>query len=240
MARLYCRYRSSDPLDLGEALWLAHWGLPGQPWAQLVTQVRLPGLLSFRPVPVDCCDQQVAPIVLSCEFVGCQQHQGLPQPLVLLCRQIPPQHHLTSALVQTCCARWPPGRRRALLLCSARWRRWRSCGARATSASRRAGAWPSGSLGARWGCRCAWIWMQPVAYHHPDTAKKPVGRRAACNDPSQRAGALLWRVAQASCLPRRARGCLAAGERAGGRGVAAALGPAAPVLGAAPVHAGRR
>ncbi|EFN55625.1 hypothetical protein CHLNCDRAFT_133789 [Chlorella variabilis] len=42
--RKYRWYRSSDPLDLGEALWLAHWGLPGQPWAQLVTQRSLAAL----------------------------------------------------------------------------------------------------------------------------------------------------------------------------------------------------
>jgi len=36
---LLCRYHSDDPLDLGEALWLSHWGLPDEPWAQLVTQV---------------------------------------------------------------------------------------------------------------------------------------------------------------------------------------------------------
>lgn len=33
-------YRSSDPLDLGEALWLSHWALPeGAAWAQLVSEV---------------------------------------------------------------------------------------------------------------------------------------------------------------------------------------------------------
>lgn len=35
----YRRYRSDDPLDLGEALWLSHWALPeGEPWAQLVSK----------------------------------------------------------------------------------------------------------------------------------------------------------------------------------------------------------
>lgn len=32
----YKHYTSSDPLDLGEALWLTHWALPGAPWAQAV------------------------------------------------------------------------------------------------------------------------------------------------------------------------------------------------------------
>ena len=32
------QYSSSDPLDLGEALWVAHWALPrGERWAQTVT-----------------------------------------------------------------------------------------------------------------------------------------------------------------------------------------------------------
>lgn len=39
-AHLYCSYSSEDPLDLGEALWLAHWQLPGAPWARLVSEVR--------------------------------------------------------------------------------------------------------------------------------------------------------------------------------------------------------
>ncbi|PSC74574.1 hypothetical protein C2E20_2186 [Micractinium conductrix] len=34
----YRRYDSNDPLDLGEALWLSHWALPDEPWAQLVSQ----------------------------------------------------------------------------------------------------------------------------------------------------------------------------------------------------------
>ncbi|PRW57938.1 hypothetical protein C2E21_3733 [Chlorella sorokiniana] len=35
----YRRYRSNDPLDLGEALWLSHWALPeGEAWAQLVAE----------------------------------------------------------------------------------------------------------------------------------------------------------------------------------------------------------
>jgi hypothetical protein len=38
-APTYCRYSSEDPLDLGEALWLAHWQLPGAPWAGLVSEV---------------------------------------------------------------------------------------------------------------------------------------------------------------------------------------------------------
>ncbi|KAL4457319.1 hypothetical protein ABPG75_012184 [Micractinium tetrahymenae] len=42
--RKYKRYDSDDPLDLGEALWLSHWGLPGQPWAQLVTERSLDAL----------------------------------------------------------------------------------------------------------------------------------------------------------------------------------------------------
>lgn len=37
---LLCRsYSSNDPLDLGEACWLAHWALPEEPWAQLVSEV---------------------------------------------------------------------------------------------------------------------------------------------------------------------------------------------------------
>lgn len=35
MRRKVPSYCSSDPLDLGEALWLAHW-FPDEPWAQLV------------------------------------------------------------------------------------------------------------------------------------------------------------------------------------------------------------
>lgn len=50
---MYCRYDSTDPLDLGEALWLAHWGLgggsPGQqpapaPWARVVSRTSLAAL----------------------------------------------------------------------------------------------------------------------------------------------------------------------------------------------------
>ena len=52
---VYCRYDSTDPLDLGEALWLAHWGLggdaPGQhqqqahaPWARVVSRTSLAAL----------------------------------------------------------------------------------------------------------------------------------------------------------------------------------------------------
>ncbi|KAL4419587.1 hypothetical protein ABPG77_004836 [Micractinium sp. CCAP 211/92] len=42
--RKYRRYDSDDPLDLGEALWLSHWALPDQPWAQAVTQRSLDAL----------------------------------------------------------------------------------------------------------------------------------------------------------------------------------------------------
>lgn len=52
---LTCRYDSHDPLDLGEALWLVHWGLgpdapahPGQqqpaPWAWIVSRTSLAAL----------------------------------------------------------------------------------------------------------------------------------------------------------------------------------------------------
>ena len=34
----YRSYRSSDPLDLGEALWISHWS-PDEPWAQRMAQV---------------------------------------------------------------------------------------------------------------------------------------------------------------------------------------------------------
>ncbi len=36
-------YHSSDPLDLGEALWIAHWA-PTEHWAQAVTQCSLAAL----------------------------------------------------------------------------------------------------------------------------------------------------------------------------------------------------
>jgi hypothetical protein len=32
----YKRYRSSDPLDLGEALWITHW-YPNEEWAKTIT-----------------------------------------------------------------------------------------------------------------------------------------------------------------------------------------------------------
>ena len=36
-------YHSSDPLDLAEALWIAHWA-PTEQWAQAVTQRSLAAL----------------------------------------------------------------------------------------------------------------------------------------------------------------------------------------------------
>lgn len=37
-------FASSDPLDLGEALWLAHWASAEEPWAQLVQRRSLTAL----------------------------------------------------------------------------------------------------------------------------------------------------------------------------------------------------
>lgn len=39
----YKRYRSSDPLDLGEALWITHW-YPNEEWAKTVTSKSLEAL----------------------------------------------------------------------------------------------------------------------------------------------------------------------------------------------------
>ena len=40
----YRRYSSTDPLDLGEALWLSHWALDQQPWAKEVAERSAAGL----------------------------------------------------------------------------------------------------------------------------------------------------------------------------------------------------
>lgn len=39
----YARYRSWDPLDLGEALWITHW-YPDEPWSQVITRKSLQAL----------------------------------------------------------------------------------------------------------------------------------------------------------------------------------------------------
>ncbi|CAF4419732.1 unnamed protein product, partial [Adineta steineri] len=39
----YSRYRSSDPLDLGEALWITHW-YPNEQWAKTITTKSLQAL----------------------------------------------------------------------------------------------------------------------------------------------------------------------------------------------------
>jgi len=47
MARMvkakYARYRSNDALDLGEALWIAHW-YPDEEWASTITRKSLDSL----------------------------------------------------------------------------------------------------------------------------------------------------------------------------------------------------
>ena len=47
MARMvkakYSRYRSNDALDLGEALWIAHW-YPDEEWAATITRKSLESL----------------------------------------------------------------------------------------------------------------------------------------------------------------------------------------------------
>jgi hypothetical protein len=66
-----CRYDSQDPLDLGEALWLAHWGLPGEDWAQLVSKV------GGRPGPVSNC----ALCISSCRVLAAAQSPASPHQL---------------------------------------------------------------------------------------------------------------------------------------------------------------
>ena len=57
----YARYRSSDPLDLGEALWITHW-YPDESWAQAITSKSLQALeeLWQRGEFRDSLDQRLA------------------------------------------------------------------------------------------------------------------------------------------------------------------------------------
>ena len=111
------RYRSSDPLDLGEALWLSHWALPeGEAWAELVSEVRTQALRCRCRWCCNHCTSAGAAAAVAATVTAATAASPLMQ---------------VSARKQLRCH---------LLLCSAPRPHWTTCGAAAAS-----GRYPAGS-----------------------------------------------------------------------------------------------